>query len=100
MKYESIIAAAFMALFFVLVLAGCLGLGVQNMTEGQIKATEGMATCTDVYTMYGKGRSVTVHSDAVKKGVDSTNEVVIGADCTVTIRSSGTSKPAPPVVKP
>lgn len=67
---------------------GCMGLGVQSMDAAQIRATEGMVTCTDIYTMYGKGRSVTVHADAAKKGIQVTNEVVVGADCTVTIRGS------------
>lgn len=79
----------------VLPLGGCLGLGVQNMDAAQIRATEGMATCTDLTTMYGRGRSVTVHADAAKKGIDSSSEVVIGPDCTVTIRSNAATRPKP-----
>lgn len=81
-------------------LGGCMAMGVQNMDAAQIRATEGMVTCVDVYTMYGKGRSVTVHADANKRGIESTNEIVVGADCTVTIRGSAAGAQGQPQPQP
>ena len=86
--------------FLALLLGGCFGLGVNDMTAAQIRATEGMATCTDVYTMYGKGRSVTVHVDAAKRGIDENYEQVIGPDCTITIRGTTRTQSPPQTQTP
>jgi len=90
------LAIALLGLF----LGGCLGLGVNDMTAAQIRATEGMATCVDVYTMYGKGRSVTVHVDAAKRGIDEDYEQVIGPDCTITIRGTTRTQAGPKTQPP
>ena len=77
-----------MKIVFVLIvffLTACSSLGVQNMTEGQIKATAGMATCTTFSSMYGKGHSVTVNMDDTRKGATSKSKVTMSPDCAVTI---------------
>lgn len=88
------------AIGLVLLLQGCMGLGVQNMDAAQIRATEGMATCTDIQASYGRGRSVTVHADAARKGINVQNEIVIGPDCTVTIRGTTVFPNTQPVPTP
>lgn len=83
-----------------LLLGGCLGMGLQSMDAAQIRATEGMATCSQVYTVQGAARTVTVHNDAAKKGLDSTIEVIIGPDCVVTVRGTGGGATPVPVPTP
>lgn len=61
-----------------LLLAGCsFGGGVQQMTPEQIKATAGMATCTEATTLYGKGASITANTDEVRKGATSKGKMTI-----------------------
>lgn len=52
-------------------LGGCLGLGMQTMSPDQIKATNGMATCTTGKTLYYSGSTVSINMDDVRKGATS-----------------------------
>ena len=47
-------------------LAGCLS--VSDMSAQQLKATQGMAMCAQATTMYGKGSTITVNADDIRKG--------------------------------
>lgn len=84
MKYISLVA-----LFF---LAGCIGVGVKEMTPEQIKATEGMATCTTIHTAYGRGVSTTVNVDDVKRASTNKGKITISPDCAVTIETDVRAK--------
>lgn len=68
-------------------LGGCFGMGVQQMTPEQIKATNGMATCTQIFSMYGKGISTAVNVDDVRKGATQDSEIMIDGDCKITIKN-------------
>ena len=54
------------ALLAVLSLAGCLNM--EAMTASQIRATNGLAMCSQMVTLYGKGSSITVNADDIRKG--------------------------------
>ena len=56
-------------------LAGCLNMA--DMTAGQIRATNGLAMCTQATTMYGKGSSITVNADDVRKGATGKGKTAI-----------------------
>ncbi len=66
-------------------MAGCMSLGVQQMTPAQITATNGMVTCTKLATAYGQGIATTVNADDVRKGATNKSKIVMGPDCTITI---------------
>ncbi len=70
-------------------LAGCaFSGGVQQMTPEQIKATEGMATCTQATTLYGKGASITANTDNTRKGATSKGKTMITCgDASMTIET-------------
>lgn len=51
-----------------LVLPGCMSMGFQDMTASQIRATNGVAGCVTVSTMHGRGSSITVNADDIRKG--------------------------------
>lgn len=56
-------------------LTGCLS--VQDMTAAQIRATNGMAMCATAATMYGKGSSITVNADDIRKGASAKGKTQI-----------------------
>lgn len=77
-------------------LAGCMGsFGVQGMTEGQIKATEGMITCSKILSAYGQGISVTVNADDVRKGATNKSKITMTPDCAVSIETDVGVAPKP-----
>lgn len=91
------LALIFAAIFAVMALEGCaFGGGVQQMTPEQIRATAGMATCTEAVTMYGKGASITANTDEVRKGATSKGKVTITCgSSTMTIETDvGVAPPA------
>lgn len=47
-------------------LTGCVG--VADMSASQIRATNGMIMCSQVVSIYGKGSSITVNADDIRKG--------------------------------
>lgn len=51
--------------FLPLLLSGCIGMS--EMTASQLRATNGMAMCASVVTLYGRGNSITVNADDLKK---------------------------------
>ena len=49
-----------------LILPGCVG--VADMSASQIRATNGVIMCAQVSSIYGKGSSITLNADDVRKG--------------------------------
>lgn len=83
-------------ILFITALSGCMAMGVQDMTPAQIKATEGMLTCTQLQGAYGRGVAVSVNMDDVRKGMTSKGRIIVTADCAITIYSDvGTATIAP-----
>lgn len=75
--------------FAVVILAGCTGLDVQNMSDKQIRATNGMVACGAVTTLYGKSALITANADDVHKGISTSSETIITCgDASLTIRSN------------
>lgn len=58
-----------------LALGGCVS--VADMSAQQLKATSGMIMCAQVVSMYGKGSSVMVNADDVRKGATAKGKTVI-----------------------
>lgn len=89
----------FTTLFVIILIAGCIpgcmSMGIQSMTEGQIKATAGMITCTKLATAYGQGISTTVNADDVRKGATNKSEITMTPDCAITIKTDVGVAPVP-----
>jgi len=68
-----------------LLLSGCMGLGVEKMSAEQIKATNGMAFCTNIFTMYGRGVSSSINVDDVRKGATAKGGIKITKDCDIEV---------------
>lgn len=51
-----------------LLLPGCMSMGFQDMSAAQIRATNGVAGCVTVSTMNGRGSSITVNADDIRRG--------------------------------
>lgn len=76
---RSIVAAA------ALVLPGCMS--ISDMSAAQIRATNGVAMCSQVVTMYGKGSSITVNADDIRKGATGSGKTsIVCGDATMTIQ--------------
>ena len=58
-----------------LLLPGCLS--VQDMTAAQIRATNGMAMCSQAVSIYGKASSITVNADDIRKGATARGKTAI-----------------------
>ncbi len=56
-------------------LSGCLS--VSDMSAQQLKATNGMAMCSTVATAYGRGSSITVNADDIRKGASAKGKTEI-----------------------
>ncbi len=70
-------------------LPGCMGSGLSEMSAAQLKATSGMAMCSQVTTMYGKGSSIAVNADDIRKGVSARGKTtIVCGDSTMTIDST------------
>lgn len=65
---------AILLALLVSLLAGCLGLG---LSPEQLKASAGMATCTNATSIYGKGSTVTANTDDVRKGNNQKSSMTI-----------------------
>lgn len=78
-------------------LGGCLGLGMQNMTPAQIRATNGMTTCTQVLTMYGRGSTISANTDDIRKGATAKGKTAVKCgDAEMVIENDiGVAQPAP-----
>lgn len=87
--------SAFAAALAAMVLAGGCAFsgGVQQMTPEQIRATEGMATCTCGETTYPgavvRGSSITANTDSTRKGATSKSKTTITCcrDASMTIET-------------
>lgn len=77
-------------------LSGCLGLGLQNMTAEQIKATNGMTTCTTLSTMSGSGSTISVNSDDIRKGATSNGKVAVTCGTATIVIDSNVGVAYPP----
>ncbi len=67
-------------------LAGCLSLGVHDMSAAQIKATNGMVMCGQMVSLYGKGSSITVNADDIRKGATAKGKLsIVCGDAQMTI---------------
>ena len=78
----------------VVLLAGCMNLGVSEMSPDQIKATNGMITCTQLATTYGRGVAVTINADDVRKGATNKSKITMTPDCAATVETDmGVVKP-------
>ena len=78
-------------------LAGCMSLGIDRMSPEQLRATNGMVTCTRLLTMYGQGIATSVNIDDLRKHTTSKSKISMAGDCTITIEGDvGTNVPAKP----
>lgn len=75
----------------VLILQGCMSMGIQNMTPEQIKAAEGLLTCDNIASVYADANSVSVNMETLKKGLTSKTKITVGKDCSVTIDTESTA---------
>lgn len=58
-------------------LTGCLGIGISEMSPEQIRASNGMMSCTNVNSMYGKASGISVNADDIRKGATATGKTEI-----------------------
>lgn len=70
-----------------LLLAGCPSLGMQEMTPEQIKAMDGLVTCSQISSVYGKGSNITANPDRLPKGASGETTVTCG-DSSMTIKAA------------
>lgn len=56
-------------------LPGCVNLS--EMSANQLRATNGMAMCSQATSLYGRGSSITVNADDLKKGQTGKGKTVI-----------------------
>lgn len=69
-------------------LAGCPSMSIKDMSAEQLKATNGMLTCSQLSSMYGRGSSILVNTDDLRKGATSKGKTVITCgDASMTIES-------------
>lgn len=77
-------------------LTGCPSMSIKDMSAEQLKATNGMLTCSQLSSMYGKGSSILVNTDDLRKGATSKGKTSITCgDATMTIESE-IGVPVPP----
>lgn len=78
-------------LIAMLLLSGCAGLNMSDMTAAQIKATNGMASCGHSTNVYGKISIITANTDDVSKGANQKGRMSITCgDATMVIDNSVT----------
>jgi hypothetical protein len=71
-----------------LAIAGCPSMGYQNMTADQIKATAGTISCSTITTIYGKGSTIAINADDIKKGqAGKGKNVITCGEASMTIES-------------
>ena len=82
-----------LALLALLLLSGCMSVGIQHMTPEQLKQTEGMLTCDMINGRVGvyvvEGTTVVVNIDALRKGSSVHTKITVDKDCNVTIETQG-----------
>jgi hypothetical protein len=61
-------------------------MGLSKMSPDQIKAANGLATCTQIYSPWGKGTTISINIDDVRKGATSKGRIIVSPDCAVTIQ--------------
>ena len=84
-----LIVVALVLAVLTLVLPGCMSMNVPDMSAAQIKATNGMVMCAQVVSMYGKGSSITVNADDIRKGATAKAKTSITCgDATMIIESN------------
>ena len=70
------------------VLTGCPSMSIKDMSADQLKATNGMLTCSQLSSMYGKGSVILVNVDDLRKGATSKGETTVTCgDATMTIKN-------------
>ena len=75
-----------LAAVVLLLLTSCMS--ISDMTSQQIRATSGMAMCAQVTSMYGKGSSIMVNADDIRKGATAKGKTVISCgDASMTIEN-------------
>jgi len=75
-------------LLSVLLLTGCPSMSIKDMSAEQLKATNGMLTCSQLSSMYGKGSVILVNVDDLRKGATSKGETTVTCgDATMTIKN-------------
>jgi hypothetical protein len=77
--------------FFIIVsvvwlLQGCVSMGISEMSPEQIRAAEGLVTCTQIYSAWGKGIATSINVDDVRKGATAKGTITVSPDCSVTIQ--------------
>ena len=76
-------------------LSGCMSVGIQGMTPEQLKQTEGMVTCDTINGTVGlytvDGTTVVVNIDALKRGTAVHTIITVSPDCSVTIETQAAS---------
>ena len=78
-------------LFSVVALCGCSTLGLQGMTEGQIRASAGVITCSQYESLiYGNASFIAMNADDVKKSATATSDITINCG-KATLTSKGTA---------
>ena len=75
-----------LTLLVTLLLPGCMSMQIPDMSAAQIKATNGLMMCAQVVSMYGKGSSITVNSDDIRKGSTAKGKTsIVCGDASMTI---------------
>jgi len=81
------------SLLSLLLLTGCMSVGIQGMTPEQLKQTEGMLTCDSIKAGVGlyvvDGTTVVINIDALKKGATVHTIISVGPDCATTVETQG-----------
>jgi hypothetical protein len=71
-------------------------MSVSDMSAAQLRATNGMAMCAQVTSLYGRGSSITVNADDIRKGaVGHGKTSIVCGDATMTIQHDIGVAPAP-----
>jgi hypothetical protein len=65
---------------------GCVSMGISEMSPEQIRAAEGLVTCTQIYSAWGKGIATSINIDDVRKGATAKGAITVSPDCSVTIQ--------------
>jgi hypothetical protein len=81
-------------------LAGCVSMGISEMSPEQIRAAEGLVTCTQIYSAWGRGVATSINVDDVRKGATSRGGITVAPDCGVTIHHDVGVEREPDVKKP
>ena len=83
--------------FVIVLLSGCSTLGLQSLSPEQIRASNGMVTCSQYESLiYGTASFLSVNADDVRKGATATSDINLSCG-KAALTSKGTSGvPVPP----